>query len=680
MLFRSALFCFLAGQNSPPLTVSFSILQYLPSFLYRNINFSFPKPTLHFSFVSRHPPRRKLNRIGPEADLREIEYLSAIHQSDARSLRPDGTISSDDVRVYLRSRYGLNIPREEAAQIVRGLGGTAKAEAEATDHPNDGDDVVDIEKNHSSSLASSMDVDDDTKHGVVLDDDEYLDLVQFVAILFIPTLQRAKRQVDIDKGLVKIAPIPALPDTNWRLIFTQRKQYQANKMLAKQLTQEREEREFHDSLEPSQSEDGNCIYMVLQVLFEAIGEKSGTRTPAGRHLDMLPHVILSHDLVIKILEAFGFGDLATNDELVDEMVQAAGGAGGVFDELAFAKALTSDVTLRETGIEDKTSETFEDVYGFDMSKLQYASKKVVDRRQMKKDGKLATFLVKQHGEDSSSTGSNRQDRLVQEESVVSTTNEVPAPVHSKNGGSNAPSTAGDEGWVSFDNEEGQVVDWSSAKAVDLSVALNGEIEIAESEPPKEPSQIARLEGDLYEVEDDDVSVELKKPIYISTAPAIDYVSDEYKSIAYLCGTWVYFIFGAAAFMSLLALVDLQIFKCSDGFFCTLVQKVWSWLVFGLMLSFGGLIVVAPLRYVSKSCSIYVFSHVAQSLRYFHPSCSMLDNISSMSCLSTVLAMTPTEKVCSERSFRWFGPSSLVQSPFFSSRRTPAAFLTHPTGF
>ena len=238
------------------------------------------------------------------------------------------------------------------------------------------------------------------------------------------------------------------------------------------------------------------------------------------------------------------------------------------------------------------------------------------------------------------------------------------------------------------------MDWSSAKAVDLSVSLNGEIEIAESGPSKESSQIARQEEaptlaartdqdgsqNMYEVEDDDVSVELKKPRYISTAPAIDYVNDEYKSIAYLCGTWIYFIFGAAAFMSLLALVDLQIFKCSDGFFCTLVQKVWSWLVFGLMLSFGGLIVVAPLRYVSKSCSIYVFSHVAQSLRYFHPSCSMPGVISSMSCLSTVLATTPTEKVCSERSFRWFGPSSLVQCPFFSSPRTPAAFLTHLTGF
>lgn len=560
-------------------------------------------------------------RVGPEADLREIEYLSAIHQSDVRSIRPDGTISSDDVRVYLRSRYGLHIPREEAVQIVRGLGGTAKAEA--TDHPND-DDVVDIEKNHSSSLASSMDV-DDSKHGVVLDDDEYLDLVQFVAILLIPTLQRAKRQVDIVKGLVKIAPIPTSPNTNWRLIFTQRKQYQANKKLAKQLTQEREEREFHNSLEPSQSEEegGNCIHMVLQVLFEAIGENSGTRTPHGRHLDMLPHVILSHNLVIKLLNAFGFGDLATNDELVDAMVQAAGGAGAVFDELAFAKALTIDVKLRETGVEDKTSETFEDVYGFDMSKLQYASKKVVDRRQMNKDGKLATFLVKQHGEDSSSTASNRQDRLVQEEIVASTTNEVPTLVHSNDDRSNAPSTAGDEEWVSFDNEEEQVVDWSSAKAVDLSVLLNGEIEIAKSGPAKKSSQIARQEEspplavttdqdgsqNLYEVEDDDISVELKKPRYISTAPAIDYVNDEYKSIAYLCGTWIYFIFGAAAFMSLLALVDLQLFKCSDGFFCKLVQQVWSWLVFGLMLSFGGLFVVAPLRYVSLELFSFYFSHV-----------------------------------------------------------------------
>ena len=536
------------------------------------------------SLSPHHAHPTLLGRIGPEADLREMEYLSALHQSGADFIRPDGTISAADVRVFLRSRYGLYIPQEEAERIVRGLGGTAKdSSGQPLDH-----DTVDIEKNDSSVLkpdggsdssvnASSVGKESEyseCEDDAFLDDDECLDMIQFVAVLLIPTLQRAKRQVDIDKGIVKIAQIPELPNTDWRLIFKHPKQYRANKKLAKELTLERKEREFHDSLEPS-VEGGNCIHMVLRVLFEAIGEKdSGSHTSGDRELDALPRVILTHDLVVKLLEAFGFADLATKHVLVDQMVEAAGGSGTVFDEIAFAKALTGDVTLRETGIEDKTSETFEDVYGYDMSKLQYGKHEEVDRKKMKKEGKMATFLVKQHGENSVVKGAGPG---------------TPTPTHSKDH-SNAPSASGKGGWVSFDNDDDKNVDWSSAK--------DGEIEIAESGVPLKQEQVSTLalvEKNPEKMGDDEISVELKTPTYINTAPAIDYVNDEYKSIAYLCATWVFYIFGAAGFMSLLGLVDLQIFKCTEGFGCTLVKKVWNWLVFALMLSLGGLIVVAPLR-------------------------------------------------------------------------------------
>ena len=56
-------------------------------------------------------------------------------------------------------------------------------------------------------------------HTNTIDNNEYLDLIQFVSILLIPSLQRAKRQIDIDNGIIKIEPIPDLRDTNWRLAF-----------------------------------------------------------------------------------------------------------------------------------------------------------------------------------------------------------------------------------------------------------------------------------------------------------------------------------------------------------------------------------------------------------------------------------------------------------------------------
>jgi hypothetical protein len=43
--------------------------------------------------------------VGSTADLREIEYISALHQT-GKELRKDGTITSADIKMFLISRYG----------------------------------------------------------------------------------------------------------------------------------------------------------------------------------------------------------------------------------------------------------------------------------------------------------------------------------------------------------------------------------------------------------------------------------------------------------------------------------------------------------------------------------------------------------------------------------------------
>ena len=63
--------------------------------------------------------------VGAAADVKELEYISAIHQS-AKHLNPDGTITADDVRIFLRSRYGVVIARDDAIDIVKGLSGKAR--------------------------------------------------------------------------------------------------------------------------------------------------------------------------------------------------------------------------------------------------------------------------------------------------------------------------------------------------------------------------------------------------------------------------------------------------------------------------------------------------------------------------------------------------------------------------
>ena len=63
--------------------------------------------------------------IGAAADVRELEYISALHQTSS-VLHTDGTVSAQDVLYFLRSRYGLHITSDDAMDIVRGLAGTSR--------------------------------------------------------------------------------------------------------------------------------------------------------------------------------------------------------------------------------------------------------------------------------------------------------------------------------------------------------------------------------------------------------------------------------------------------------------------------------------------------------------------------------------------------------------------------
>jgi hypothetical protein len=60
---------------------------------------------------------------GPRADVNELEYVSALHQTGAKFTRSSGTVSALDIRRYLRSRHGLDISADEARDVVQSLGG-----------------------------------------------------------------------------------------------------------------------------------------------------------------------------------------------------------------------------------------------------------------------------------------------------------------------------------------------------------------------------------------------------------------------------------------------------------------------------------------------------------------------------------------------------------------------------
>ena len=67
--------------------------------------------------------------VGSSADLNELEYLSALQQTEKDFLRSDATLIAKDIRLYLKSRHGLDVLEDRVArEILQDLGGTILAE------------------------------------------------------------------------------------------------------------------------------------------------------------------------------------------------------------------------------------------------------------------------------------------------------------------------------------------------------------------------------------------------------------------------------------------------------------------------------------------------------------------------------------------------------------------------
>ena len=479
--------------------------------------------------------------VGPQADARELEYICCLLQTALPDLRDDATISATDIRLYLRSRYGLSITPEVAIDIVNGLGGgdderwrrrrsmrhrqhhqndsdvegcdlvggddsgdeddnnkasdvpiqdniedskpandtpydqvevdeemgmfesaraigiidsnsvgedgTEKgalpdtssrlsslffdAMESATDIGGDvdtagGDDQEAVEKQvvtppSSSGISTALQVRSDLEQSIMTTDDSkrrvqwskkfsiaskapelespppvspsstnasgnrevYLDLIQVLGAILIPTLIKSKREADIVDGIIEEdPPTPDNPEVSFHLLLHQPRQFFANHHESKRLKRKRREKAELDSLRPTPR---RLIRDVLVMLIHHVDESNPNpmlrraqeskdvrkKSPANDN-PRLRRVAISEDFVRDLLFSFGEIDAADDDELIREMVIVAGGDGAVLDELAFARALTSDILAWTCGMEDDINETFVDVWGFDpVAKNEY---------------------------------------------------------------------------------------------------------------------------------------------------------------------------------------------------------------------------------------------------------------------------------------------------------------------
>jgi hypothetical protein len=332
--------------------------------------------------------------LGAPADLKELEYVAALHQTCLPDTRDNGTVSSLDVQRFLSSRYGLRLTHAETIEIVRGLGGgisqdeihqTKRASTNyasmlnqilrrnihekepdeedpmsTSKDPEEEDPMSTSSSSHAKTKTCEADYGNDVTYpenklrgeSDPIDDldlpEEYLDIVQVVSILFIPTIARAGKEFrDGEEGdtnppmeALEERKLPRDIDSNW---YDRQKHLRDSKRNKSQMEEEKQA-----TLRP---QPRTLIQDVLGFLLQ--GSEADAENWPPR---------LDEDLVKSILIESGEHERAQNRQLVSDMVEAARSPSGLLDEEAFVNALTSDLGDWKIGSEDRLSTLYADVY------------------------------------------------------------------------------------------------------------------------------------------------------------------------------------------------------------------------------------------------------------------------------------------------------------------------------
>ena len=263
--------------------------------------------------------------VGATADLREIEYLSALHQT-CKTLRSDGSINSSDVTKFLMSRYGIDTSSDEGVEtIFRDFGG-----------------------------------------GLSEEDGDTLDLTELLAIIIIPELLKAEMSLHRDYlELESIRNGGVLTNLRYNSIVHEIKSGRIHTWKDSQtgsITRKlRGEPRWPD-----------CD-LIQQILTMILTDVTGDDTPKP----------MTKELLKRIFIYYKEHDIAENDQLLEEMISVASNIGqkeqiiddedeenGVvnnnetpmLDKFTFAHCLTDDVRRYNVENENKSSTNYSDVF------------------------------------------------------------------------------------------------------------------------------------------------------------------------------------------------------------------------------------------------------------------------------------------------------------------------------
>eukprot|EP00560_Eucampia_antarctica_P007873 CAMPEP_0197826714 /NCGR_PEP_ID=MMETSP1437-20131217/3623_1 /TAXON_ID=49252 ORGANISM="Eucampia antarctica, Strain CCMP1452" /NCGR_SAMPLE_ID=MMETSP1437 /ASSEMBLY_ACC=CAM_ASM_001096 /LENGTH=1174 /DNA_ID=CAMNT_0043427267 /DNA_START=95 /DNA_END=3619 /DNA_ORIENTATION=- len=136
------------------------------------------------------------------ADEKELEYISALHQSCLPDVRVNGTISSKDIATFLCSRYGIVIKPEVAKEIARNLCGARVRESKAKSKAFKSllFNFESLREDDKESEEFKTDSGVETDEGSDSDAEVYFDLVKVMALLLIPEMIDLSKKEEGEKG------------------------------------------------------------------------------------------------------------------------------------------------------------------------------------------------------------------------------------------------------------------------------------------------------------------------------------------------------------------------------------------------------------------------------------------------------------------------------------------------
>lgn len=327
--------------------------------------------------------------LGDDHGMKEFEYITALHQTSA-SVQTNGLLSSVDVTRFFLSRLGFIISPETALEIVEQLGASRlepevvkdiilrkREEEEAKNtasSPTKNTTLAQkLQKSFRSSNRmkrrksylldhddddSSMDVDQMEGGKIKNDEDEeelFLDMVQSLSILFIPTLVKSLNEYQHPPTPLKLPEKPEkyLDRIAWH---TKVKRLKAKDDEIQSLRPP--PKLFETSLDLLLAPIRNLDDSKHNNVHEA---ESNNKKKKGFEFPKL-----TSELVVQLLQAHGEDERAQNTTLVDAMVEAASTKNGdKLDLHVWVQALTSDVSLWDVNCEDRVSTHVYDVWGSD---------------------------------------------------------------------------------------------------------------------------------------------------------------------------------------------------------------------------------------------------------------------------------------------------------------------------